>query len=64
MSPWLLSLVIVLFFEGLMLGISPKKWQETMRQLTELPTETIRRIGLSMIVVAFVLLFVLYWGAR
>lgn len=61
---WLLALVIVLFFEGVMLGLAPRAWQRAMRQLLELPPENLRRIGLAMSGVAIVLLLLLLWMGR
>lgn len=60
-NPWILSLIIILFCEGLMLGINPELWQRTMRQMTNLPPTNLRKIGLSMISVAFILLILIYW---
>lgn len=61
---WLLALIIVLFFEGAVLGLAPRAWQQAMRQLAELPPENLRRIGLGMSGVAVVLLFLLMWMGR
>lgn len=56
MSAWLLAAVIVLFFEGAMIGIAPDTWKQAIRQLTEMPSATLRKIGFSMALVALVLL--------
>lgn len=56
---WLLALVIVLFFEGAVLGIAPRAWQQAMRQLSELPPERLRRMGLAMSGAAVVLLLLI-----
>ncbi len=61
MSVWVLSLVLALFFEGLMISINPSKWQEIMRQIVALPPETLRRMGLGMIATAFFLLLFVLW---
>lgn len=61
---WLLALVIVLFFEGAVLGLAPRAWQQAMRQLAELPPENLRRIGLAMSGAALLLLLVLMWTAK
>lgn len=63
MSPWLLAAVIVLFFEGIVIAVAPEKWQQTMRQITELPPERLRKIGCGLVAGAFVLLFLLRWQA-
>lgn len=52
----MLALIIVLFFEGAMIGIAPEAWKRTMRQLIELPSSALRRTGLSMAFVALLLL--------
>ncbi|MBV7434204.1 DUF2065 domain-containing protein [Cardiobacteriaceae bacterium TAE3-ERU3] len=56
MSAWLLAMVIVLFFEGAMIGIAPDTWKRSMRQLTEMPSATLRKIGLTMAAVAVAIL--------
>lgn len=61
---WLLALVMVLFFEGAMLGLAPRAWQQAMRQLIELPPQRLRRIGLAMSGTAVVLLLLLLWMKR
>lgn len=61
---WLLALVIVLFFEGAILGLAPRAWQQAMRQLAELPPENLRRMGLAMSATAIVLLLLLLWVGR
>lgn len=61
MSVWFLAFIIVLFFEGAMLAVAPQAWQNLMREMTRLPPERIRRIGLSMTIIAIVLLFLSKW---
>ena len=61
---WLLALVIVLFFEGAILGLAPRAWQQAMRQLAELLPENLRRMGLAMSATAIVLLLLLLWMGR
>lgn len=58
MSAWVLAAVIVLFFEGAMIGIAPDAWKRTMRQLLELPSSTLRKVGIAMALVALVLLLI------
>lgn len=57
-------MIIVLFCEGLMIGISPQLWQRTMRQLAEQPPEKLRKLGLSMVVAAIILLLIIMYGSQ
>ncbi|MDO5091091.1 MAG: DUF2065 domain-containing protein [Cardiobacteriaceae bacterium] len=61
---WLLALVIVLFFEGAILGLAPRAWQRAMRELAALPPENLRRIGLAMSGAALALLALLFWMGK
>ena len=45
---WLLALVIVLFFEGAVLGLAPRAWQQAMREMSAMPPERLRRSRLGM----------------
>lgn len=63
MSPWLLAAVIVLFFEGIVIAVAPEKWQQTMRQITELPPERLRTVGCGLVAAAFILLLFMRWAA-
>ncbi|UJF24897.1 DUF2065 domain-containing protein [Suttonella sp. R2A3] len=56
MSAWILAFIIVLFFEGAMIGIAPKTWKRTIIELVKLPDHSLRKVGLSMAGVALVLL--------
>lgn len=58
---WLLALVIVLFFEGAVLGLMPRAWQQAMREMSQMPPERLRRIGLVLSGTAIVLLILLLW---
>lgn len=61
---WLLALVIVLFFEGAVLGLAPRAWQQAMREMSAMPPERLRRIGLALSGTAIVLLLLLLWMNR
>lgn len=61
MSPWLLAAVIILFFEGAIIAIAPEKWQQTMRQITQLPPAVLRKVACILVACAFLLLFLLRW---
>lgn len=63
MNAWWLAGIIVLFFEGLVLSVNPVAWQNAMKQLIALPPAVLRKIGLSFIASAFVLLLLLRWGS-
>lgn len=60
MSPWILAVAISLFFEGMMIALAPEKWQQVMRQLTELPPARLRKLGGYMVAGAFAMVFMLY----
>lgn len=61
MNVWILATIVILFVEGLMLAINPDLWKRTMRQITELPSRNIRRVGVTLISAAFALLFLSLW---
>ena len=62
MSPWWLALALVLFMEGAVIAIAPRKWQQAMRQMTTLPPRTLRRFGAFLVVLAFLLLAIMLWS--
>lgn len=62
MSPWLLALALVLFMEGAVIAIAPKQWQQTMRQITMLPAATLRRVGSTLVAMAFVIVLMMWWS--
>lgn len=58
MNVWMLATVIVLFFEGAVIGIAPDAWKRTMRQLIELPSSSLRKMGIALALVALILLLI------
>ena len=58
MNAWLLAIVIVLFFEGAMIGIAPDTWKKNMRQLIEMPSRLLRKVGIAMALVALLLMLI------
>ncbi|AXM45470.1 DUF2065 domain-containing protein [Dichelobacter nodosus] len=63
MSIWWLSLALLLFCEGAVIAIAPKQWQNAMRQLTALPPQILRRMGIALVSGAFMIVgLMLYFG--
>lgn len=62
MKAWVIALAIVLFCEGAMVAIMPQKWQETMRQITEMPPQVLRRVGSIMVAAAFLIVALMLWS--
>ncbi len=62
MKPWLLAIALVLFMEGAVIAIAPRKWQQAMRQMLSLSPRTLRRLGAFLVILAFLLLILLLWS--
>lgn len=58
----MLAIALVLFMEGAVIAIAPKKWQQVMRQITTLPLQTLRFFGTSLVTLAFLLLLLMMWS--
>lgn len=52
-----LALALMLIFEGMLPFVSPQRWREIFRKVTELPDGQIRSMGLVMMGIGLVLLF-------
>ncbi len=53
----LAALSLVFVIEGLLPFIAPDRYKEAMQQMSELPENTLRKIGISSIFVGIVLLY-------
>ena len=62
MTIWWLSLALMLLCEGALIGIAPAAWRRTIKQISALPDQTLRRIGLGMATVALLIVTLLYWA--
>lgn len=51
------ALALVLVIEGLLPALNPQGWRETMMQLAEMESETLRKMGLVSMVAGAALLY-------
>ena len=56
-TTFLMAFALMLIFEGLFPFVSPNRWRETFRKITQMSDGQIRFVGLSSMIVGLLLLW-------
>jgi uncharacterized protein YjeT (DUF2065 family) len=56
-TTFLMAFALMLIFEGLFPFVSPNRWRETFRKITQMTDGQIRFVGLSSMIVGLLLLW-------